>query len=101
MSERDLVGRLTRDVDRQHHLIWEQRIKRIDGERLSIYRFRHSLFQRYLYRDLSETEREFLGWLTPNVNTLLFDRTEFRRPTGGYPGRCIGEVGALQPGMFA
>ncbi|MFQ5593938.1 MAG: AAA family ATPase [Anaerolineae bacterium] len=72
VSERDLVRRLARDADRQHRLVWEQGIKRIGGRRLSIYRFRHNLFQRYLYRDLSETEREFLHEDVGNTLEALY-----------------------------
>lgn len=59
-DERDLVRRLNQDGDRRHRLVHEQGIKRVGGRRLSIYRFRHNLFQRYLHSDLSESERAFL-----------------------------------------
>jgi DNA-binding SARP family transcriptional activator len=60
VDERELVRVLDRDADARHRLVQEQGIKRVGGQRLSIYRFRHSLFQRYLYSELSESERQFL-----------------------------------------
>ncbi|MFQ5343278.1 MAG: hypothetical protein ACE5F6_17195, partial [Anaerolineae bacterium] len=72
VNERDLVRRLARDVDRQHRLAWEQGIERVGGQRLSIYRFRHNLFQQYLYRDLSATEREFLHEDVGNALEALY-----------------------------
>ena len=60
MSERHIVRRLTRELDRQYRLVQEQGIKRISGQRLSLYRFRHNLFQSYLYNNLGQAEREFL-----------------------------------------
>jgi len=60
LSERHLVRRLTQELDRRHRLVWEQGIERVGRQRLSLYRFRHNLFQRYLYNNLGQTEREFL-----------------------------------------
>jgi predicted ATPase len=60
MSERYLVHRLTQELDRQYRLIQEHGVKRIGGQRLSLYRFRHNLFQSYLYNNLGQAEREFL-----------------------------------------
>ncbi|NIO72145.1 MAG: hypothetical protein GTN71_24750, partial [Anaerolineae bacterium] len=37
-----------------------QSIQRMDGQLLSCYRFRHILFQRYLYSSLDEVERVHL-----------------------------------------
>ena len=60
MDERHLVRRLTQELDRQYRLVQERGIKRISGQRLSLYRFRHNLFQSYLYNNLGQAEREFL-----------------------------------------
>jgi len=59
-DERNLVRMLDRDADARHRLIQEQGVRRVGDQRLSTYRFRHNLFQRYLYGQLSESEREFL-----------------------------------------
>jgi adenylate cyclase len=51
---------LNAELDRQHRLVSAQRIQRLDGQRLSWYRFRHILFQNYLYGGLNEVERAHL-----------------------------------------
>ncbi len=60
MDERSLLARLDRDGDQRHRLVQEQGIKRVGDQRLSIYRFRHNLFQRYLYSVLGEARRAYL-----------------------------------------
>jgi DNA-binding SARP family transcriptional activator/tetratricopeptide (TPR) repeat protein/predicted ATPase len=57
---RSLVPRLDRDGDQRHRLVQELGVKRVGGQRLSVYRFRHNLFQRYLVSVLSESKRAFL-----------------------------------------
>ena len=47
-DEREVVGRLSGELDRRHRLVRAQGILWMDGQRLSRYRFRHILFQRYL-----------------------------------------------------
>jgi tetratricopeptide (TPR) repeat protein len=56
---REIVRWLSR-LDREHRLVSAQWIQRVNGQRLSLYRFRHILFQRYLYNGLSEGERVYL-----------------------------------------
>lgn len=59
-DEREMLGRLSDELDRRHRLIRAQSIQRMAGERLSRYRFRHILFQKYLYSNLDEVERAYL-----------------------------------------
>jgi DNA-binding SARP family transcriptional activator/predicted ATPase len=59
-SEGEVVGRLSRDLDRRHRLVRAQGIFWVDGQRLSRYRFRHILFQRYLYNSLDAVESAHL-----------------------------------------
>ena len=59
-DEREMVGRLSRDLDRKHRLVRAQAMERIGSRRLSRYRFRNYLFQRYLYDSLDEVERTYL-----------------------------------------
>jgi predicted ATPase len=72
MSEWELVRRLTRELDRQHRLVREQAIVRVGEQRLSFFRFRHNLFQSYLYNDLGPTERELLHEEVGNVLQALY-----------------------------
>jgi predicted ATPase len=60
VDEHHLVRQLTRELDRQHRLVREVGIERVASQRLSLYRFQHNLFQRYLYNNLGQTERELL-----------------------------------------
>jgi predicted ATPase/DNA-binding SARP family transcriptional activator len=76
-SEGEVVGRLSRDLDRRHRLVRAQGILWMDGQRLSRYRFRHTLFQRYLYNSLDEVERAHLHAAVGNtLETLHKGQTE-------------------------
>jgi predicted ATPase len=59
-SEREMLGRLSGELDRNHRLIQAHSIVRVDGQLLSCYRFRHILYQKYLYSTLDEVERVHL-----------------------------------------
>jgi len=58
-GEREVVRQLAK-LDREHRLVSAQGIRRRNGQNLSLYRFRHILFQRYLYNSLGEGERAYL-----------------------------------------
>jgi adenylate cyclase len=60
VDEREVVDNLANRLDRRHHLVSEQGVESFDGRRVFRYRFRHALFQRYLYQHLSTAERELL-----------------------------------------
>lgn len=59
-DEREMVGRLSGELDRRHRLVRAQGILRMDSQRLSRYRFRHILFQKYVYNSLDKVERVHL-----------------------------------------
>ena len=65
---RDVVEWLGDDLERQHRLVHAQGLRHAGQQRLSIFRFWHSLFQAYLYADLSEAERVYLH---QDVGTVL------------------------------
>jgi tetratricopeptide (TPR) repeat protein len=48
-------------LDRQHHLVNALGVQYLDSQRLSRYRFRHNLFQKYLYHSLDEIEKAHLN----------------------------------------
>lgn len=60
VGERELLPRLSRELDKRHQLIGERGVERFNGQRLFLYRFRHTLFQRHLYNDLTSAERMIL-----------------------------------------
>jgi predicted ATPase len=84
VSEGHLVHRLAQELDRQHRLVRERGIKRVGERRLSLYRFRHNLFQTYLYSSLGQTEREFLHEEVGNALEALY-------------GECAEENAAIAP----
>jgi predicted ATPase/DNA-binding SARP family transcriptional activator len=59
-NEREMLVTLSRELDRRHRLIRSQSILRLDGQLLSRYRFRHTLFQKYLYNSMDDIERVYL-----------------------------------------
>ena len=60
LDERRLVQRLSQELDKQHRLVTAAKLERLGSQRLSQYRFRHQLFQHFLYHSLDETERSYL-----------------------------------------
>jgi predicted ATPase len=60
IDERRLVRRLGNELDRQHHLVVSHGIRRLGLQPLSAYRFRHSLFQKYLYNSLDAAQKSYL-----------------------------------------
>ncbi len=77
VDERGLVRRLSGELDKQHRLLSARGIRRLDSQRLSLYRFLHSLFHRYLYNGLDEVERAYLHEDVGTVLEALYgDQTE-------------------------
>ena len=60
IDKREILEYLSNELDRKHRLVHAQSIQRVDGKSLSRYRFRHILFQKYLYGSLDEVERAHL-----------------------------------------
>lgn len=60
LEESEIIRQLSQDLDKRHILVEASGIKRIGQQRLSAYRFRHNLFQRYVYENLDVVERSFL-----------------------------------------
>ena len=50
MDPQLLVRRLSNDLAKHHRLVEAQGVRPLGGRRLSLYRFRHNLFQHYLYK---------------------------------------------------
>jgi predicted ATPase len=67
-DEREMVQCLSGELDRRHRLVRAQAIERLGARRVSRYRFRHILFQKYLYDNLDEVERAYLH---EDVGTVL------------------------------
>jgi len=59
-DEGEMVEHLSDELDRRRRLVRAQGIQRLGEGRLSHYRFRHILFQKYLYHSLDPVERAHL-----------------------------------------
>lgn len=74
VDEREMVRQLSGELDQRHRLVLGEGSQRLEpgGQRLSHYRFRHILFQRYLYQRLDEAERSYLHEAVGNELERLF-----------------------------
>jgi predicted ATPase len=94
VDDGELVGRLSSELDRQHRLVHAHGIQRVDGQRLSHYRFRHILFQRYLYGGLDEVERAHLHEAVGRALETLYEaQTEQKAAIAGPLARHFEEAG--------
>ncbi|MGB3716270.1 MAG: tetratricopeptide repeat protein, partial [Candidatus Promineifilaceae bacterium] len=59
-DERTVVQRLSSELDRRHRLVRARVIEHLGPRRVSRYRFRNYLFQKYLYDNLDQVERAYL-----------------------------------------
>jgi predicted ATPase/predicted Ser/Thr protein kinase len=76
-GEREMVRLLSHDLDKRYHLVSARDIRRINGRRISLYRFRHILFQKHLYNTMDKVERSYLHEEIGNVLESIYGgRTE-------------------------
>jgi DNA-binding SARP family transcriptional activator/predicted ATPase len=61
-SELEVIAQLSDQLDRRHRLIVSEGSQSVSpgGRRISRYRFRHIMFQEYIYSNLDEAERGYL-----------------------------------------
>jgi predicted ATPase/DNA-binding XRE family transcriptional regulator len=79
IDEPQVIRQLSGVLDRQHRLVRSQSSQRLSdgGQRLSEYRFRHILFQRYLYNSMDEVEQVYLHEAVGNALEQLYgDQTD-------------------------
>jgi tetratricopeptide (TPR) repeat protein len=72
LEPRALVRRFSGELDREQRVIESQGTRRLGGQRLSRYAFKHHLFQQYLYRTLDEIERAYLHEDVGNALEVLY-----------------------------
>jgi adenylate cyclase len=60
INDRQLLQKLSRELEKRHHLVQEQGMQRAGARQLSRFRFAHALFRQFLYTDLSIGERILL-----------------------------------------
>jgi DNA-binding SARP family transcriptional activator len=71
-DESEIIRRLSGELSRQHRLVAAQSLQRVGSQRLSRYRFRHFLFQKYLYNHLDPVERGHLHGVIGNLLEALY-----------------------------
>jgi predicted ATPase len=72
LQERALVQRLSQELDKQHRLVTPHILAWLGSQRLSLYRFRHQLFQQYVYHSLAEIERAYLHEAVGSVLEAIY-----------------------------
>src|SRR5262249_13861947 len=72
LQERSLVQRLSQELDKQHRLVTAHILAWLGSQRLSLYRFRHQLFQQYVYHSLTAMERVYLHEAVGSVLEALY-----------------------------
>jgi oligopeptide transport system substrate-binding protein len=67
-----VLGALSQELQRRHHLVQAQGELRVDHQFLSRFRFTHTMFQQYLYNAFSPGERRLLHGAIATVLEDLF-----------------------------
>src|SRR4030095_9014651 len=67
-----LVQQLSRDLEKRHRLVVAHILAWLGSQRLSLYRFRHQLFQQYVYHSLAEMERAYLHEAVGSVLEAIY-----------------------------
>jgi predicted ATPase len=67
-----IVRRLSSELGQQHRLVSVEGVTWVGRRRLSRYRFRHNLFQKYLYNSLDEVERSHIHEAVGNGLETLY-----------------------------
>ncbi len=89
-----ILKRLGEELDRKHQLVWVDSLVHIDGQRLSRYRFRHILFQKYLYASLDPARRASLHEQVGRTTERLY--REQADEISGQLARHYEEAGLLE-----
>lgn len=72
VGEQEILHCLSSPLSKPHRLVSAANVQRVDGRHLSRYRFRHFLFQKYLYNRLDEVERARLHEALGNALEMLY-----------------------------
>ncbi len=69
---RESIRMLSGELEKRHHLVSAKGIRNLGKQRLSLYVFQNSLFQKYLYNSLDEVERIHLHEEVGNILEALY-----------------------------
>jgi DNA-binding SARP family transcriptional activator/predicted ATPase len=83
IEEREMLQLLGQGLVRKHRLIRAESIEHLGGKLVSRYRFRHILFQKYVYGSLDDVERIHLH---AEIGVVL---EKLRPAEGGIPGAAL------------
>lgn len=72
LGDREVIQRLDQELERQHRLVVAQANAPGSTRRITRYRFRHQLFQQYIYHELSVGERRLLHSEVAAVLSTLY-----------------------------
>jgi adenylate cyclase len=72
LEVRSLVRQLSGELQKEHRLVESQGVERLDGLRLSRYRFGNRMVQTYLYANLDEVEASYLHEDVGNALEMLY-----------------------------
>jgi predicted ATPase len=72
IDDLEMVQLLSEELDKRHRLVSAKGIRQLETQRMSIYRFRHILFQKYLYNNLDKVEKTHLHEKTGAVLESLY-----------------------------
>jgi tetratricopeptide (TPR) repeat protein len=87
-DEREMVRCLSDTLDKKYRLVSARGIQRVGGQRVSMYRFRHILFQKHLYNSLDPVERVHLHEAVGTALEALYE--------SGAEGTVASMAGAAQ-----
>ncbi|HID53390.1 MAG TPA: hypothetical protein EYP41_15330 [Anaerolineae bacterium] len=94
------IRQLSGDLTRSHRLIRAQGSEFVGDQRLSRYRFRHSLFQTYLYQQLDEVERQCLHETTGQVLEAWYEAADLEKTAvASQLARHFTEAGSAAPAI--
>ena len=69
---RELIKVLSSELEKRHHLVSAKGVRNLGNQRLSLYVFQNSLFQKFLYNGLDEVERTHLHEEVGNILETLY-----------------------------
>jgi adenylate cyclase len=93
VDDQDVVRLFSGDLAKRYRLVRARGVRQVGNQRISRYRFRHNLFQRYLYQSLDPAERAYTHEAVGNaLESLCEGRTE---ETAIHLARHFREAGAF------
>jgi DNA-binding SARP family transcriptional activator/energy-coupling factor transporter ATP-binding protein EcfA2 len=96
-GEREVVQHLSATLDRKHRLVSARGIQQMGSQRLSQYRFRHILYQKYLYHSLDAVEQVHLHQAVGTaLETLYSAATQETSRVAPQLARHFEEAGIVQ-----